>query len=170
MLQKLYKLGTLLPTEATKDDPLALTLDYRGEHVVLLHFDQVDGEWSYRGCETEALDPIKLAALLFKTKTGNWRSPFPTVDIFPDQLKHDERIDFAKSKAGKKFTTILSGYGKPFEGIRQALIQNLEIGADLSRESRDLKRYLLSLRFISKTCSTSPKSSRDNPTHSKRRS
>ncbi len=149
MLQKLYKLGTLVPQDSYPDDLLDLNTTYPEKNIVFLCFNNQEGQWSYTGCNLEPLDNERLEKVLFKTRTGNWRSPFPTIDVFkPGDLFKDDRPDFTRSKLGKKFSAIIKdNYGTELAGIRELLAGCETLALDLAREIQGLGRFLLSLRL-----------------------
>lgn len=103
MIQKLAKLGALVPEEMFPSNPLGLKLDYETDDVVFIKFDHKSGKWLYRGIEIEEFSKSKADKYLVWTSRGNYTPPFPSFTVYNfNDLLYDEEINFEKSKIGNE--------------------------------------------------------------------
>ncbi len=148
MLQKLYKLGVMVPESMFVRDPLDLSQSYAGKYILFLEFNDQSGAWRFEGVDSEDFQASRIRQYLFKTKGGNAVSEFPTIDVYnPDFLRVNGQVDLAHSKSGRKLIRILGAYGKLFAGIREQLQSNPAIAEALANKIGDRPRFALSLKL-----------------------
>lgn len=153
MLQKLFKLAHFIPPDQYQRDPLNLTKNYQGKHILFMCFDFHEGQWIYRETQLEEYDDSKLHSYLFRAVSGRGSSDFPTLDIFkPDELISDHHVDFERSTQGKKLLNILKKNAPILDALIHELQTNHQIGLHLAETIENLihsgvKRFALSFKL-----------------------
>lgn len=160
MLENLYHLGCLLPDadDLGEANPLNIRLDSKVELYFVLSFDR-DPDWDpwlFSGVQAgEISGKREFFRFLFKSKTGNYRSPFPTVEVFKKDLLKGDRVDFAGSKVGKKLLAILKGFPE-LAGVAELLKTDETLEDAVSSAVENVDRFLLTLRLDGKDLAESP--------------
>jgi CRISPR-associated protein Csh1 len=152
MIQKLAKLGKLVPEEMFPANLLGLELDYETDDVVFLNFNCKGDSWLFDGVSVEEFSKSKADKYLVKTKGGNYTPDFPSFPVYSiDDLSVGEEINFEKSKVGKRVIRCLKRYKKDkFEGVIEELLSNSELKSELEFKAKDFSDFLLSFKFDSK--------------------
>lgn len=149
MIQKLAKLGKIIPEEMYPENSLGLNLDYETDEVVFINFGFKDENWIYKGIQVEEYSKSKADKYLVKTKRGNYTPDFPSFPVYNiEDLSIDGEINFKESKIGKRVIRCLERYkGNKFQGIVNELLKNKEMKTDLRFKARDFSEFLLSFKF-----------------------
>lgn len=148
MLQKLGKIGALVPNGMFPENLLGLNLDYETEEIVFINFEYKDDTWIYEGTTVEEFSKSKADKYLVKTKKGNYTPDFPSFPVYNfEDLTVEEEINFKKSKVGKRLIRCLKKYEKKFEGIINELLANQKVKNDLKFKAKDFNDFLLSFKF-----------------------
>lgn len=150
MIQKLAKLGEIVPEDMFPANPLGLKKEYDIEYIVFIEFffDEDAETWSFEKVTTEEYSSSKVNKYLFKTFKGRATSEFPTVDVYTtDDLLEGEEISFTESKKGKELVYILNKYKGEFDEIIKLLENDLSIAEELKEKINDLSRFALSVKL-----------------------
>lgn len=157
MIQKLEKLGAMIPDADVERNPLNLTHGYLGQRIVFIKVLFKDKQWEFVDVEAPEYDESKLEQYVLVTAKGNATSDFPTIDVFDSkQLYTDDNLDFKSSKTGRKFSKILQKHGAAFKGLLELLNTSNDLHRRFSEETADLKRFALSLKINGEMVGESP--------------
>ncbi len=150
MIQKLAKLGEIVPKDMFPANPLGLKKEYDVEYIVFLEFsfDEKKEKWGFEKITTEEYSSSKLDKYLFKSFKGRATSEFPTIDVYTtDDLVEDGEVSFTESKKGRELVYILNKYKGEFDGIIELLENDRAITEELKEKINDLPRFALSLKL-----------------------
>jgi len=150
MIQKLAKLGKIIPEDMFPDNPLGLNLDFKMEYVVFLEFNYQNEHWGFNGVTIEEFKKSQSDKYLIQTSSGNFTPEFPSFPVYDfNDLKDDEAADinFKESKVGKRVLRCLKKYQKQFDGIKKHLIENENVKSELKEKTVDLDQALLSFKL-----------------------
>ena len=148
MIQKLAKLGEIIPDGMFPDNPLGLNREYEVDDIVFLEFRLSDDKWRFEGLSIEKYSKSYVDKYLMKSAKGRQTSEFPTIDIFSiDGLKYDDKIDLINSKYGKKLIYILAKHSPLFDGIIEKLENNAEVINQIKDRLIDFQRFALSVKL-----------------------
>jgi len=148
MIQKLAKLGKIIPEDMFPDNPLGLNLDFEMDYVVFLEFKNQNQQWEFQRISIEEFKKSQSRKYLIQTSSGNFTPEFPSFPVYNfNDLIDKEQIDFKKSKVGKRVLRCLKKYDKDFVGIKNELLQNEEIKRELIEKTSDIDQALLSFKL-----------------------
>lgn len=150
MIQKLAKLGKIIPEDMFPDNPLGLNLEYEVENIVFLNFKLDSSDvWKFSGISIEDYSKSYVEKYLMKSAKGRQTSEFPTIDVYSiNEFKNDlGEIDLRDSKYGKKFIYILEKNRSHFEGIIEELKTNDNIKTEMESRLKDFTRFAFSLKL-----------------------
>jgi len=150
MIQKLAKLGKIIPENMFPDNPLGLNLDFEMDYIVFLEFNHQNEQWQFNGVTIEEFKKSHSDKYLIQTSSGNFTPEFPSFPVYDfNDLKDDEAADinFKESKVGKRVLRCLKKYQKQFDGIKNHLIENENVKKELKEKTVDLDQALLSFKL-----------------------
>lgn len=150
MIQKLTKLGEIVPEDMFPANPLGLKKEYDVEDIIFIEFffDEKDDKWRFDKITIEEYSSSKVGKYLFKSFKGRATSEFPTVDVYTtDDLVEEGEISFTESKKGKELVYILHKYKGEFDGIVDLLENDSTITEKLKEKINDLNRFALSVKL-----------------------
>lgn len=150
MIQKLAKLGKIIPDDKFPDNPLGLNLDFEMDYVVFLEFKYQNEQWEFKGVTVEEFKKSQSNKYLIQTGSGNFTPEFPSFPVYNfSDLKNKEGkdIDFKKSKVGKRVLRCLKKYGKQFDGIKSKLQDHEDLKSQLNEKTIDIDQALLSFKL-----------------------
>ncbi len=150
MIQKLAKLGKIIPKDMFPDNPLGLNLDFEMDYVVFLEFDYLNEHWEFKRVIIEEFIKSQPEKYLIQTSSGNFTPEFPSFPIYDfNDLKKKEgkEIDFNKSKVGKRVLRCLKKYGNQFDEIKKILQNHEVLKTQLYEKTIDINQAVLSFKL-----------------------
>lgn len=150
MIQKLAKLGKIVPEDMFPANPLGLKKEYDVKYILFIEFsfDEKTEKWGFDKITTEEYSFSKLDKYLFKSFKGRATSEFPTIDVYTtDDLLKEENVSFTESKKGKELVYILNKYKSKFDGVIELLENDRAIAEELKEKINDLNRFALSVKL-----------------------
>ena len=150
MIQKLAKLGRLVPEDEYPENPLGLNYDYDVEAIVLIgfNFKEETESWEFDEVAVERYQNHKIDSYLYKSAKGRATSEFPTIDVYKrDDLMDGDQVSFEQSKAGRKLVYILEKYNGAFDSLVALLKSDEALKQELAEKTKDLSRFALSVRL-----------------------
>lgn len=157
MIQKLAKLGAILPDDLVDIDPFGTIKDYQKRPIVFILFKQKGGTWEFAGTDQEEYQPAKAGKYLLIPKPGQQTSEFPAIDVFKtSELIVKGKADFIRSKPGKKLVKILGKFDNTFADIIDLLQNSEALALALAKEIGEIPRCALSIKLDGKYIGQSP--------------
>jgi CRISPR-associated protein Csh1 len=150
VIEKLAKLGKIVPEDMFLANPLGLKKKYSAEDILFIEFsfDEENEKWSFEKITIEEYSQSKNDKYLLKTLKGRATSEFPTIDVYKtDDLLKNGDVSFTESKKGKELVYILNKYDGQFDEIVELLKNNPVIARELKEKVNDLKRFALSVKI-----------------------
>jgi len=153
MIQKLTKLGKIVPEDMFPANPLGLKKEYDVKYILFLEFTfkKESEKWIFDKITTEEYSSSKIDKYLFKSFKGRATSEFPTIDVYTrDDLLENGEVSFTESKKGKELVYILNKYKGEFDGVIELLKNDQAIAEELKEKINDLPRFALSVKLDGK--------------------
>ncbi|MCH2450229.1 MAG: TIGR02556 family CRISPR-associated protein [Gracilimonas sp.] len=149
MIQKLAKLGKIVPKDMFPDNPLGLNREYEVEDIVFLEFESGDYGWEFEGLTIEKYSKTYADKYLMKSAKGRKTSEFPTIDVYAvDGFKNEDgKIDLVQSKYGNKITYILAKHSPLFDEIIEEIENNDDVKKEMEHRLLDFSRFALSIKL-----------------------
>ncbi len=157
MIQKLAKLGALLPDDVVNIDPFGTIEDYRNRQIVFICFKRKGGTWEFDDIDQEEYQPDKRDKYLLIPKPGQQTSEFPAIDVYkPAELIVNGKANFSTSKPGKKLVKILEKFDTVFADIIDLLKNSEKPARALAEKISDMDRCALSIKLDGRYIGDSP--------------